>query len=65
MAGTGDDPTPHRLTRLEEHAAFLERTVEQLGEEIAEVNRRVRALAQRLDSLETRIGRLNSTPPEN
>lgn len=47
-----------RLDRIEEHAAFTERTVEQLGEEIAEINRRVRELLKRLEGLESRLGRV-------
>jgi uncharacterized coiled-coil protein SlyX len=50
-----DDP---RLTRLEEHAAFTEHTVEQLSTEIAELNRRLAETARRIQALEDRLTRL-------
>jgi uncharacterized coiled-coil protein SlyX len=43
-----------RLTRLEEHAAFLERKVDELSAEVAEMNRRSQEMRKRLDELERR-----------
>jgi uncharacterized coiled-coil protein SlyX len=41
--------------KLEEAAAFTERTVEQLSVEVAELGRRLRELSQRTDALERRL----------
>lgn len=51
-------PSDHRVTALEEHAAFSERTIEHLSTEIAELNRRCRVLSDRLALLEQRLGSL-------
>ncbi|MBC7771295.1 MAG: SlyX family protein [Pyrinomonadaceae bacterium] len=51
-------PSDPRVTKLEEHAAFSERTIEQLSAEITELNRRCRVLTERLASLEQRLGKL-------
>jgi len=52
------NPNDPRVAKLEEHAAYSERTIEQLSAEIAELNRRCRQLTQRLASLEERFGKL-------
>lgn len=52
--GPGPD-FDRRLVKLEEAAAFTERTVEQLSVEVAELGRRLRELSQRTDALERRL----------
>lgn len=44
-----------RLTRLEEHSAFAEHTTDQLSEEVAELLRRLDALAKRLQAIEAKL----------
>lgn len=51
------NPDP-RLTRLEEHAAFTEHTVDQLSTEIAELNKRLAELAKKMHGLEDRLGKV-------
>lgn len=62
-------PTPdanaHRLTTLEEHAAFTERTVEQLSSEVAELGKRIHTLAARVEALEARLRKALEPPAED
>jgi len=60
-ANRHDNPLETRLTRLEEHHAFAERTVEQLGEEIVALHQRVDDAHARIASLELRLARLTET----
>ncbi len=67
MDSTSGSPSPgdsshQRLTSLEEHSAFTEHAVDQLSAEIAELNKRVHVLVSRIDSLETRLGKLLEPP---
>src|SRR5262245_28314788 len=64
MSGSASAPDPRdqRLTSLEEHAAFTEHTVDQLSAEIAALNKRMHALAARIDSLDARLGKLLRSP---
>jgi len=64
---SGVEPTngdPLRVTRLEENAAFTERTIESLSSEIAELNRRMKQLTDRLASMEQRIVKMMEEPEE-
>lgn len=47
-----------RVTGLEEHAAFSERTVEELAAEVRLLNERVRELGRKLAAAEERLGRV-------
>lgn len=51
----GDPDLDRRLLQVEEAAAFTDHTVEQLSAEVAELNRRLRELTQRTESLERRL----------
>jgi|GEM_PF-6564338 len=51
-----------RLTRLEEHAAFTEHTVDQLSAEIASVNKRLAELGKKMTGLEERLGKMLEQP---
>ncbi len=55
-------PPADRVSRLEEHAAFTERAVEQLSQEIAAINRRLHTAVTRLGTLEARVAKLLSEP---
>lgn len=54
---------PERLQRLEEHAGFTEHTLDQLTVEILELNKRLAALAKRLDAFEGRLTEIQLTGP--
>lgn len=51
-----------RLERLEETAAFNDRAVELLGQEVASAFRRLQDLARRLESLEKRAEAAANAP---
>jgi uncharacterized coiled-coil protein SlyX len=53
------DQSP-RVVRLEEHVAHTERTIEELSGEIAELNRRLHGLAERLGRMEHRVTALGA-----
>ncbi|MBL8757581.1 MAG: hypothetical protein JNK35_04025 [Phycisphaerae bacterium] len=50
-----------RLERIEEAATYTERSVEALTEQLLDVDRRMRQLAARLESLEGRLVRIAET----
>ena len=56
-----DPPAPEqilaRLQRLEESHVFAERTLEQLGDEIADLNRRLAEMRAHVQRLEARLTR--------
>lgn len=56
-ADRADRDLAARLTRLEESSVFTERTVETLGAEIAEINRRLREAVRRVGLIERRLAR--------
>lgn len=58
------EPEASRVQRLEEAQGFAERAIEQLGEEIASLNRRMAAMQALLKALETRLAKM-SEPPED
>jgi uncharacterized coiled-coil protein SlyX len=49
------DPVDERLVRLEEGHAYAEHTVEQINGEVAELNRRLGVLLQRIERIERRF----------
>ena len=51
-----------QLRRLEEHAAFSERAIDQLSAEMAEINRRLLTLTNRLERMEHRIEKIAQAP---
>lgn len=57
-------PIDRRLTAIEEHAAFSERAVEELAEEVRLLNARVRELGQRLAAAEARVIKMESGTPD-
>lgn len=58
------EPESSRVQRLEEAHGFAERAIEQLGEEIASLNRRMAVMQAMLKSLEVRLAKV-SEPPED
>jgi len=50
------DTVDSRLTRLEEHAGYSERTVEELSLEVRLLNQRMHDLAKRLDAIDGKLG---------
>ncbi len=53
-----------RLERLEEAAAFADRTTDQSHEEIRELGRRLDLAVRRLTALEQKIRREETDPPD-
>jgi len=51
-------PSEDRLTRLEEHHAFADRTIEQLGDEVRHLSQRLHLALDRMDRLETKLAAL-------
>lgn len=59
------NPADPRLTRLEEHAAFTEHTVDQLSTEIAALNKRLLELTKKMATLEARLTKLLEEPQQD
>lgn len=57
-APAGPPEGDRRLERIEEAATYTERSVEALTEQLLDVDRRMRQLAARLESLEGRLVRI-------
>ena len=55
------DQTKQRLEKVEEHAAFSERTIEQISGEVFELSKRLADVAGRLGRLEEKLGGLADT----
>lgn len=58
-------PPDPRLTRLEEHAAFTEHTVDQLSTEIAALNKRLLELTKKMATLESRLSKFLEEPQQD
>lgn len=55
MAHPAPDNPVERLNRVEEAAAFTDRSVELLTEQLLDLDRRMRQLASRLETIESRL----------
>lgn len=60
MSGASNNPSnaDDRLTGLEESAAFAERKVEQLAEQVLILDRKITEFTRKLAAMETRLARL-------
>jgi prefoldin subunit 5 len=58
MADPRENAVEQHLIRIEEQAAFVERAVEQLSHETANINSRLQSLTKRIQAIEHRLGRI-------
>lgn len=59
-----DDEIRSRLTRLEESEGFLERTVEELNQQVIDCYARLERIAGRISSLERTVREMRDEPPD-
>ncbi|MBX3357871.1 MAG: SlyX family protein [Phycisphaeraceae bacterium] len=62
MSSTGPEDVRDRILRLEEHASFREREIEEFNSALVDLSARLERAIKRLEAIESRLGRLESPP---